>query len=90
MSTDNPENPETLGLKQKNLHSGVWRIEGYLVVRYGYRSWGRSSIIWAIYPGETTGYGARPSHRALHGTRTLRDARNWIRDHPITSPGSSR
>jgi hypothetical protein len=76
------EHSEALGLEQKCVMPGVWRIEGYLVVRYGYRSWYHNSIGWVVYPGQTTGYGtSSPSHKAFHTARTLAGARDWIHDH---------
>lgn len=70
------DNPEALGLEQKCRRPGEWMIEGYLVRRVGYQSWGKGHVDWLIYePGSPTTVYDTPAHM----TRRLNEAREWIR-----------
>ncbi len=71
------EHSEALSLEQKCLRPGHWVIEGYHVVRYGYRQWHKDCVTWLIYD-----VGVRPTVRtdAIMATKTLAAARDWIRE----------
>lgn len=66
------EHNEALGLEQRCIKPGHWRIEGHDVVR-------QQDGWWLVY--EPGSYGSNWKARRL--TKTLAAARDWIRSHPF-------
>jgi hypothetical protein len=79
------EHSEALGVEQRRIRAGLWRIEGWYVGRHKNRE-GKEADAWAIARREVD---LRDGYETLVGT--LREAREWIRTHERpTAPDTTR